>query len=284
MFGYVRIRKPELKVKDYETYHGFYCGLCDKLKEKYGFLGQVTLTYDMTFLVILLTSVYGSDVVHRKKHCVVHPMKKHHMLSNAMTDYAADMNMLLSFYKFRDEWEDAHSARGAAGMRLYKKTALQLKEKYPEQFRAIRTNLKRLSVLEKRRCEDVYEVADCFGRLMAGILQPRQDALAGYLGETGYYLGRFIYMMDAYDDLEEDRAAGQYNPFRYGNYGATPDELDRNIYQMLLDEMASAGAAFEKLPCLEYRDILRNILYAGVWNRFDEKQHRKTQQKNGDKE
>ena len=49
MFGYVTVCEPELKVKDLKKYRAYYCGLCRTLKEDYGFMGQMTLTYDMTF-------------------------------------------------------------------------------------------------------------------------------------------------------------------------------------------------------------------------------------------
>ena len=90
MFGYVQIRKPELKVKDYELYHGFYCGLCSQLKEQHGFLGQITLTYDMTFLVLLLTSAYDIPVKNSTSRCMMHPGKKQLHLTNEITEYAAD--------------------------------------------------------------------------------------------------------------------------------------------------------------------------------------------------
>ncbi|MBR1741944.1 MAG: hypothetical protein IJ733_08770, partial [Lachnospiraceae bacterium] len=98
MFGYVQIRKPELKIKDYEVYHGFYCGLCSVLKEQYGFLGEFTLTYDMTFLVILLSSVYDLPVQKRKERCLIHPAKKHLKLINEATEYVAHFNILLAYY------------------------------------------------------------------------------------------------------------------------------------------------------------------------------------------
>lgn len=121
LFGYVQIRKPELKIKDYETYHAFYCGLCDRLQAKYGIAGRITLTYDMTFLIILLSSVYDIKCTHEKKHCIVHPTKKHNILYNNITDYCADINMILSFYQCLDDKKDDASLRGKAGAVLYKK-------------------------------------------------------------------------------------------------------------------------------------------------------------------
>ena len=98
MFGYVTASKPELKMKDFYKYKAYYCGLCKVLREKYGFLGQLTLTYDMTFLVILLHSLYESDMSLEEHRCVVHPAKKQKMLYNEITEYAADMNIVLTYF------------------------------------------------------------------------------------------------------------------------------------------------------------------------------------------
>ena len=87
MFGYVQIRKPELKIKDYDTYHSFYCGLCHILYERFGIRGQVTLTYDMTFLVLLLSSYYESEVKTEKRRCIVHPARAHVERMTEMTAY-----------------------------------------------------------------------------------------------------------------------------------------------------------------------------------------------------
>ena len=108
MFGYVRIRKPELLVKDYECYKGFYCGLCHSLRDTYGLRGQVTLTYDMTFLVLLLSSVYDLAVKEEYKRCIIHPAGKRRVIRTEAADYAADINMLLSYYHFVDDKQDEH--------------------------------------------------------------------------------------------------------------------------------------------------------------------------------
>lgn len=269
MFGYVRIRKSELKVKDYEVYHGFYCGLCSELKRKYGFLGQVTLTYDMTFLILLLSSVYDVPVKKTMERCIVHPGKKHLRLTNEVTEYAAHLNMLLTYYHFQDDKNDEGSKKAWLGMKLYQGKKKKAAGIDAVKDKLIEETLSELSELEKREAKEIYQLADCFGRLMAGMFDYRQDALSKYLQELGYHLGRFIYIMDAYDDLEEDERKGCFNPFLGKREQA---DFDKNIEQMLLDEMSAAGAAFQKLPCLEYADILGNILYAGVWNRYDDMQ------------
>lgn len=272
MFGYVRIRKPELKVKDYEVYHGFYCGLCSQLKRQYGFLGQVTLTYDMTFLVLLLSSVYDVPVEKTTERCIVHPAKKHLRLTNEMTEYAADLNMILSYHHLKDDKEDEGSKKAWLGMKLYHGKKKRASLKYARQNKAICHALEELSALEKSGQNDLFLLANCFGNLMAEIFIYKEDAFSQYFHDLGFHLGRFIYIMDAYDDLETDKEKGCFNPLLTHS---SKDGYEAWVEGVLLDEIAAASAAFQKLPCLEYTDILGNILYAGVWNRYDDIQTEK---------
>ncbi len=113
---------------------------------------------------------------------------------------------------------------------------------------------------------DIRENAGCFGSLLAELFIYKDDMFKVYLGDLGYYLGMYIYIMDAYDDLQEDIKNGRYNPFKNA---AGEAGFEENTREMLLDVISMACGAFEQLPCLSYIDILRNILYAGVWNRYD---------------
>ena len=108
MFGYVMINKGDLKIREFEVYQSYYCGLCRKLKERYGFSGQMTLNYDLTFLTILLTSLYEPKVRQGTTHCAVHPIKRRAFRVDCFSDYAADMSILLSYYKCMDDWSDEH--------------------------------------------------------------------------------------------------------------------------------------------------------------------------------
>lgn len=272
MFGYVCIRKPELKIKDYEAYHGFYCGLCTQLKRQYGFLGQITLTYDMTFLVLLLSSVYDVPVKKMMQRCIVHPGKKHLRLINDVTEYAADMNMILTYHHLRDDKEDEASKKAWLGMKLYHGKKKKAAFKYKKQDEVISLSLNELQKLEKAETSDIFALADCFGRLMAGIFIYKEDIFSQYFHELGFHLGRFIYIMDAYDDLEADKKKGCFNPLLKKS---EEDGYETWIEGILLDEIAAASAAYQKLPCVEYADLLGNILYAGVWNRYDEIQKMK---------
>lgn len=277
MFGYVTIYKPELKMKDYYKYKAYYCGLCRTLREKYGFTGQMTLTYDMTFAIILLASLYESESGKSTHRCVVHPLKKHEMLQNEITDYAASMNVLLAYYHFRDDWNDEKSVAGLMGTRLLKKKAEEIIQKYPRQSRTIRMCLHKLQCLEKENCTDIDRVAGCFGRLMGDLLVYKEDHWQGGLKKLGFYLGKFIYIMDAYDDLPKDQEKNAYNPLKERSRTET---YEADIRQILIMMMGECSREFELLPCVEDTEILKNILYAGVWERYNKIQQDRKERKN----
>ena len=115
MFGYVTTNKPELKIREFARYKGFYCGLCRTLRSRHGFTGQMTLSYDMTFLILLLSSLYEPKTTRDNKRCMIHPGKKQMILQNAVTEYASDMNILLTEKHFLDDWEDERKVSGWIG-------------------------------------------------------------------------------------------------------------------------------------------------------------------------
>ena len=146
MFGYVTVRKEDLKIKDYEKYHAYYCGVCQDLKEAYGMKGQATLTYDMTFLAILLTGLYEDKTVREEHRCVVHPGRKHVCLRNEFTRYAADMNILLTYYNLLDDWEDEKNHAALIGAKALRGSFLKVAQAYPRQTKAVKNYLKKIFV------------------------------------------------------------------------------------------------------------------------------------------
>ncbi len=263
MFGYVQIRKPELKIKDYDTYRSFYCGLCSILKDNYGILGEVTLTYDMTFLIILLSSVYGMKVTKSQERCIVHPAKKHKVSVSEATSYAAHMNIILSYYHFIDDLNDEGSKKAYVGSKLYSSHFKKAARRYPKKAELIKRGFTYFSELESKN-PSIDELADAFGKIMMVLFNYRKDAFSDYMKKLGYHLGRFIYIMDAYDDLEDDIKKGCFNPL-IGYDG----DIDSYVEELLMAEISEAASFYQALPCIEYSDILGNIVYAGVWNRFD---------------
>ena len=268
MFGYVVAQQSELKMREYYKYKAYYCGLCKVLREKYGLAGQVTLTYDMTFLVILLTSLYECETNREESRCIIHPVKKQKMLYNEITEYAADMNLILSYYKLLDDWNDEKSKTSLAGLRILKKTFRKLQEKYPKKCEVIQQCLNSLQECEKRGEGNVDISSRYFGQLMGELFVYREDVWEETLRRLGFYLGKFIYILDAYDDIEKDLKQENYNAL-WSLYGQ--DNFETKCEEMLNFVLAECASEFEKLPCVEDSEILRNILYAGVWDKFDKK-------------
>lgn len=262
MFGYVKANVPELKMREYARYKGFYCGLCRSLRVNHGRRGQMTLNYDMAFLVLLLTSLYEPETEERKKRCVVHPAKKQLMLTNEVSDYAADMNVLLAHDHMRDDWQDERKITGGLGMWLLADRKKKIEKKYPRQAEAVRGALARLAELERQDCRDIDTAARPFGELMAELFVWREDAFQNILRTFGFYLGKCIYIMDAGMDVVDDRAKGCYNPFLDE---AGTEGFEERLHEILDGTMRMAIAEFEKLPCQQDLAILRNILYEGVF-------------------
>ena len=272
MFGYVTVCEPELKVKDLKKYRAYYCGLCRTLKEDYGFMGQMTLTYDMTFAVILLSSLYETTTKHEEHRCKVHPAKRQHMLQNEITSYAAAMNVLLAYYHMEDDWQDDRKVSSLMTKSLIQGKAKKIIEKYPRQSEIIRKSLKELGECEHENSMDIDRAAGCFGRLMAELFVWKEDIWEKTLRKMGFYLGKFIYLMDAYEDLPEDRKKNRYNPLK--DLAKRPD-YEAQMEQILRMMIAESTVRFEQLPCLVDVDILRNILYDGVWNHYNKIQMKK---------
>lgn len=283
MFGYVTIDKPELKVKEFYRYKSYYCGLCRTLKEEYGFRGRMTLSYDMAFLVLFLTSLYETPTKELQSHCPLHPVKKIPMLQNEISEYGAKMNILLVYFKCEDDWKDDKSLKGIAGMHLFRKKAKELCKEYKRQAQVIQKQLKVLAVYEEKQEETLDLAAGAFGKLMAEFFVYKEDMWEQELRNFGFYLGKFIYIMDAYDDLEEDLKTGSYNPLKAVKKNSKDDnDYENTVQQILVMMMAEATAAFEKLPLLWDSEILRNILYSGVWAKYNKKQKEKQEKQERD--
>ena len=279
MFGYVIINQGEMKIKDYETYRSYYCGLCRSLKEAGGRRSQLTLSYDMTFLVLALTALYELEPEEKLCRCIAHPAKKHLERRNAVSDYCADMNIILTYYKCMDDWDDEKKKTSYLYGALLKKEIKQLEKRYPHKIKVIADKLHELREGEKQKNLSADQMAGIFGEIMGELFLWKEDEWKGLLYQLGFYLGKFIYLMDAYEDVIKDEKEGNYNPFLiykgeeedkipswHPVYGK-PD-FDDKCMQMLQMMMAECAKAFEMMPIIWHEDILRNILYAGVWSKY----------------
>ena len=267
MFGYVVVNKPELKIREFYEYQSYYCGLCKTLKQRWGMRGQISLSYDMTFLAMFLSLLYEPVEEELAERCAAHPMEKHRARHNEMMDYAADMNLMMTWYKCRDDFKDeGRVLKGIYGKSLGSEID-KIRSTYGRQYQAVHDNMEKLALLEGECCTDIDKLSGCFGHLLEEIFVVKQDEWESCLRRIGFYLGKFVYIMDAYDDLEQDRKKGCFNPFlhRAGKEGF--DEWIKEILTMTAVEFASA---FERLPIVEHVEVLRNIIYSGIWIRYEE--------------
>lgn len=265
MFGYVVVNKQELKFREFDEYKAIYCGLCRVLRERYGIAGQLTLNYDLTFVVLLLSGLYEPPRNTESLRCMIHPFRKQRMEKNEFTEYAADLNILFSYYKCLDDWKDDRDAAKLFYSCLLKKGNKKAALAWKKKAKTIIALLREISQREKMGEKNPDVMAGLFGKVMAEVLAYRDDVWEKHLRNMGFYLGKFIYLVDAYEDVYEDVKKGSYNLFsdRYQQ-----PEFEEEVQEILFMMMAACCREFEILPVLEYGEILRNILYSGVWSRY----------------
>ncbi len=272
MFGYITINKGELKVKEFEYYKSCYCGLCGQLRKDYGQTAGIMLSYDMTFLSLFLSSLYEKDYDKQVKRCMRHPCRKQMFQKNQYTEYASHMTLLLMYHKLLDNWKDEKSVLSRLGATAIKNRYKKTAKRYPRQVKAIEEYMKETARYEAEQQmipeEQLEALSSCTGNMLREIfLYYEKDVWQETLQELAFYLGKYIYILDAYDDLEKDRKEGAFNPlFAMEN----EQGFENKIYDFLNIMGAMAAKQFEKLPIIENASLLRNILYSGMWEKYEE--------------
>ena len=264
MFGYVVANMKELTKEQRGRYGGVYCGICVRIREQASQIARLGLSYDMAFLALLLMSLYEPEESASPLRCPVHPFRRRDRYDNEFIRYAADMNVALAYYNCLDDWRDdgKRSAKWMAD--AFGKTLPEIAGKYPRQCEAISRCIRELSELEKQNCPNPDEPAHCFGRLLGELLVYREDLWATNLRRMGDALGRFIYLADGAVDYRSDLKKGKYNPFIAMGGGEDWARWD----EYLVLAMGRCTDYYERLPLVQDKDILDNILYSGVWSNF----------------
>lgn len=260
MFGYVNINKSLLSKENIETYRSFYCGLCHVMGKEYGLFSRITLTYDMTFLTLFLSLFYGEDIDFSVRRCIVHPFRKHKTATTSAMQYAAAMNVALAYYNCLDDWRDDKSFIKGVEATLIKKHYFRIKQMYPTQCESIECCINELSEIENKGTLNADIPSNCFARLLGSLFVYKDDENSEKLYKFGYTLGKFIYIMDACCDLKTDLRKEKYNPL----VGVDSKQI-RSILDMLSDSLISD---FETLGSICDNEILKNILYSGIWIRY----------------
>ena len=261
MFGLVNASLEELSEEQRSRYQAVYCGICRAIRETDGQLCRLGLSYDMAFLALLHMSLYEPEETNGQGRCIAHPAKRRPWTDNEYIRYAARMNVALACYKARDDWDDDGKRSAKLMAKVFGRHEDEIAARYPRQCAAIAECIRRLSELEKGGCPNPDEPASCFGELMAELLVVREDRWAEDLRQVGFYLGRFIYLADAAIDYRRDVKHGKYNPFAAQGLGEDFEKWE----QYLVLAMAGCTDAYERLPLVEDKGILDNILYSGVW-------------------
>ena len=279
MFGYIIVNPQELKLKEYDIYRAYYCGLCEALHERHGRVGQMTLSYDTTFLALLLSGLYEAEETESENRCIIHPLKKHRSLRTELTNYAADMTILLAYYSSLDDWSDEHKLRKLVLSKLLGSRERKLERSLEEKASLMTGYLTELHGYEAAKEENIDLPSGAFGNLLSEVFAVYDDEWTAALKHIGFYLGKFIYIMDAYDDLSADEKSGNYNPLL--SHAGEPD-FDERIKGILTMMMSECAQTFETLPVLRHLEVLRNILYSGVWTRYNAARKKREEKQNNE--
>lgn len=278
MVGYVVADKPEMKVKEYELYNSYYCGVCKSIGRRHGLLPRMVLSYDSAFLAALLSSLDYEEEKVIKEHCLVHPVKKKNIcIENAAIDYAADIMIILAYHKLLDDIMDEKSIKAQAMKLMFESTYKRLEKEYPSFCSLVGVQLSKLSKMEEEKCDSLDMTSDSFAEIMReaacgykGKALSSQEQLA--LGVMGFHLGKWMYIIDAFDDIEENIKDGNYNPllyrFEYDSQKETVEEFKERILprteMLLFNYLGEMSKAYELLDIKKNKGLLNNIVYFGL--------------------
>ena len=267
MFGYVRPEKPDLLIRDFTAYKAIYCGLCKTIGRRCGQVPRAAVTYDMTFLSLLLLALSPRPLALKLESCVLNPLKKKPVAeSDPVLEYAADLTCLLAFYSAKDDAADDRPVRGRMAAFLFAPSAGKAGRRHPELNTWIKEKLDHLNRSEREGC--LEETAACFGAILKRIvlegyaLLKREDdqVSALLLGDAADALGRWVYLLDAIDDLEHDRKKGNANHFL-----SMPEKEALSLAQALLIEAeARVDRNLALLPYEQMGRLVYNIVTIGL--------------------
>ena len=267
MFGYVRAVTSVLSPEDAQRYEAVYCGLCRTLGNRYGKTAQLILNYDFVFLALLLAKPEGEGTFPCCP-CPVHPWrKKTCWLGSPALDEAADATVILTWWKLQDAirdgglWERGKSRAAALALRRHYRTAAARRPAFDH---TVQTCLEELHQLEVANTPSLDQPADTFARILAAAALPAESsARTRALEQLLYHVGRWIYLVDAWDDLEEDGRTGSYNPIA----ARFPEQVEANrdyLRTTLLHSLNLARSACALLELGHWQGAVENILYLGL--------------------
>lgn len=276
MFGYVNANKPELKLREYDEYRALYCGLCKELGKEFGVPAKLTLSFDFTFLALLGSALSGEPLAIQKTFCLLHPFQKRGFYTNRYVKYSAFAAQILTYAKLRDDLSDEKGLkkiRAFLSMLLFSASYRKASRSYPALSDCVKASLSALSLAEKAGDKTLDAYADYFATIMretfAAVSDNPSEALI--LSEIGYHTGRWIYILDAFDDLSGDAEKNRFNPL-FLHYSKNVNESALDFRQRIMfdieitltDSLVRIAKAYALLPVKRFNGQLENIIYTGM--------------------
>lgn len=287
MFGYIKPFKPEMKIREFDTYKAIYCGLCKQLGKIYGPFSRFTLSYDYTFLSLLSLGLQDTCAGFRKERCPVHPFQKKPCLS-ACDDltFTASAAMLMVYYKLKDNYDDGgfwEKCKSLPLLPVFRRKARKAEQRFPKLGEAMHTYIATQNALEQRDDAGVDQAAEPTAQALSaicGMLLP-EGSDTRVLSRLGYLVGRYVYLIDALDDLDDDVKTGNFNIF-YRKAQAdrlSLDEVREHAKGVLNLTVGQIAEAYQLLSFKRYQPILDNIIYLGLHDSLTRVLQRKPIQK-----
>lgn len=269
MFGYIRPVTTELKVRELDAFKACYCGLCHVMGNEFGFFSRFLLNYDFVYLAMLLWDK-ETEVEFEAKRCIGCPYKKKKCCKpNDALKKSAALSIILSWWKIQDEIQD----EGFLKSTLYRFVGLFIKKAYKkaaelfsEYDESVRKNLAELSKLEKEKCTSIDAAADCFAKILSMASAVCDENKSRVLEQILYHTGRWIYIIDACDDFEDDIKSGRFNAVasRFEGITVLNDDAKQRLRTTLLHSRNLAGSAFELMDETPWSDTVRNIIFLSM--------------------
>ena len=264
MFGYISFYKSKLTEEDFSVFKSYYCGLCKQLGKSYNQFVRLGLSYDFTFLAILIDSLNKNEPLLDFQSCMRYIGKKKKIITeNDAVKFSTDMSIALNYFKLSDDIKDDKSLKAFLLRIPYQRHIKKLNKKYGIITEEIVVHLNKLSKLEKENCKNIDEVSDEFSLIMENIFSYRIS-----LAKLGYNLGKFIYILDAFDDIDEDLKKKKYNPIllKYGYAGKCDEKrkIAKDVDFILTYTLSQVASEYEKLDIKRNKNLLDNIIYLGL--------------------
>lgn len=268
MFGYIKIHKSELKIKEYEQYKGLYCSLCKQLGKDYGLLSRFTLNYDFTFLLLIRLALSQKQCSFSNSHCSFNPRKKCFCIEkdNSELKYSSAVSVMVLYHKLRDNLSDESVIKKIPILFAYPFFKLKYKKAkklYPDIADYLVNEMFRQSEIEKNDNVSIDLCADPSAKSLGYIFSYNfAEDKKEKIFEFGYSLGRLIYFLDAVEDYEDDLKKGKFNPFvkNKDKYLNCLKESMSRILNITADENAKI---YENLEIVRFKNIIDNIIYYG---------------------